>query len=162
MMKMRTFRVLLPAGGAEPMLAAERARFVREGFSWPALLFGPFWLLARGLWRPLGAWCLGAIFVVLMFRGGKLGSGAGGWLYLLSAVYLGLEGRKFVAAAIERRGFAFVDVVLGPNRSVAEEIFFNRWPVKNEAPPSAAPRANIPVAPSAPSHVIGMFPEGGG
>jgi hypothetical protein len=160
-MKMRTFRVLVPGGGAEPMLAAERARFVRDGFSWPALFFGPFWLLARGLWRPLGIWLLGALFVALMFRSGKLASGVGGWLYLLSAIYLGLEGRKFVAAAIERGGFAFVDVVVSPNRSVAEEIFFRRWPLNKEPSPSA-PRAPIPVAPVAPSHVIGMFPEAGG
>jgi hypothetical protein len=159
-MKMRTFRVLVP-DGAEPILAAERARFVRDGFSWPAFLFGPFWLLARGLWRALGVWLLGAIVVVLMFRSGQLASGAGGWLYLMSAVYLGLEGRKFVAAAIERRGFAFVDVVIGPNRSVAEEIFFNRWPF-NKAPPASAPRAPSAVAPLTPSHVIGMFPEAGG
>ena len=159
-MRLRTVRVLVPAG-ADLMLAAERARFVREGFSWPAFLFGPFWLLARGLWRALGVWLLGAILVVLMFRSGQLGSGAGGSLYLLSAVYLGLDGRKFVAAAIERRGFAFVDVVIGPNRWVAEEIFFNRWP-QDRAPPVGAPRAPSAAAPVAPSHVIGMFPEAGG
>ena len=53
---MRFFRVFLPQAGAEPAEMADRATFIREGFSWPALLFGPIWLLARGLWRPLGIW----------------------------------------------------------------------------------------------------------
>jgi hypothetical protein len=159
-MKMRTFKVFLP-DGAEPAIAAERARFVRDGFSWPAFLFGPFWLLARGLWLALIMWILGAVLVALAIRSGYLGGGAGGWLYLLSFWFLGVEGRRFVAAAVERRGFVFADVVVAPNRSTAEEIFFHRWPLNAalSATSAAAPRANIPVAPT---HVIGMFPEAGG
>ena len=157
---MRTFKVFLP-DGAEPALAAERARFVRDGFSWPALLFGPFWLLARGLWLALIIWILGAVLVSLAIRNGYLAGGAGGWLYFLSVLFLGVEGRKLVAGAVERRGLVFADVIVAPNRSTAEEIFFNRWPFDAGPPPSSppSPRANIAVAPT---HVIGMFPEAGG
>jgi hypothetical protein len=33
--------------------ALAQARIFRVGFVWPALVFGPLWLLARRLWRPL-------------------------------------------------------------------------------------------------------------
>jgi hypothetical protein len=157
---MRFFRVFLPQAGAEPAEMADRATFIREGFSWPALLFGPIWLLARGLWRPLGIWCVGAILVALAFRYGHVSRDAGGWLYLLSALYLGFEGRGFVAATVERRGFALVDVVAGADRIGAEHAFFGRWPAETQvAAAVSAARPNIPVAPP---HVIGMFPEAGG
>ena len=46
-------------------------------FRWAALLFGPLWLLARGLWRPLiGYVVLGAAIVALARRYGWLGAGA--------------------------------------------------------------------------------------
>ena len=156
---MRFFRVLLPQGGAEPAEMADRATFVREGFCWPALLFGPFWLLARGLWRPLGVWCVGAILAALAFRYGHVSRDAGGWLYLLSTLYLGFEGRGFVAATVERRGFTLVDVVAGADRIGAEHAFFSRWPADRQTAPTVAARPNIPVAQP---HVIGMFPEAGG
>jgi hypothetical protein len=155
---MRFFRVLLPQAGAEPAEMADRAKFIREGFCWPALLFGPCWLLARGLWRPLGVWCLGAVLAALAFRYGHVSRDAGGWLYLLSALYLGFEGRSLVAAAVERRGFALVDVVAGADRAGAERAFFSRWLADREVVVSAA-RPNVPVAQP---HVIGMFPEAGG
>ena len=156
---MATYRVLLPTAGADPGSLGERASFQREGFSWPALLFGPFWLLARGLWRPLGVWCLGAFLVALMLRHGSLSSGGAAWLYLLGVVFLGFEGRSFVGAAIERRGFAPVDVVTGADRIAAERAFFIRWLAAIDVAPSAATRPHIPVAQP---QVIGLFPEAGG
>src|SRR5208337_893208 len=110
---MAIYRVLIPVGAADPAAIAERADFIREGFSWPAFLFGPFWLLARGLWRALGVWCLGALIVALAIFYGRLPDIAGNWLYFLSAVFLGLEGQGLVAAGVERAGFRFVDIVTG-------------------------------------------------
>jgi hypothetical protein len=155
---MPIYRVLLPSGDPERESMADRARFIREGFCWPALLFGPLWLLARGLWRPLGVWCLGAILVAVALGSGNASGGAAGWLYLLSAVLLGLEGRSLRAAAIERRGFTLVDVVAGVDAAAAEQVFFTRWLANKDVVVSAA-RPNIPIAQS---HVIGLFPEAGG
>ena len=39
--------------------ALERARAARTGFSFAALVFGPLWLLARGVWLAL------AVYVVV-------------------------------------------------------------------------------------------------
>ena len=99
---MAIFAVHSPAGDAAT--AFERARFVRLGFSWGALLLGPVWLLARRLWRPLALFVLGAALVGFAAAGGVIAPGAVFWLYVAYAFYLGFEGRAFVGAALTRRG----------------------------------------------------------
>jgi hypothetical protein len=155
---MAIYRVLIPVGAADPAAIAERADFIREGFCWPAFLFGPFWLLARGLWRALGAWCLGALIVALAASYGRAPDFAAIWLYLLSAIWLGLEGQGLAAAARQRAGFRFVDIVTGADSGAAEHGFFSRW-LADPAPASPAARPSAPVAQA---HVIGLFPEAGG
>jgi hypothetical protein len=161
---MAIYSVHIPGDGADPTTAAERANFLREGFCWPAFLFGPLWLLARGLWRPLGAWCLGAILVGLTISHGLLRGSAGSWLYFIAALFLGLEGKGFVGAAMERRGLQLIDVATGPDLAAAESGFFSRWlaglPAVTPTPPPAA-RPNAPIA-EGHGPIIGMFPEAGG
>lgn len=52
---MRVFTVHDPA---QPTARPAPPRLVPEGFSWGAFLFGPFWLLLKGLWLPLVGWLL--------------------------------------------------------------------------------------------------------
>jgi len=106
---MAIYRVHLPVG-ADAASAAERARFQREGFSWPALLFGPVWLLARGIWRALTVWLAAALALGWAIHLGRLPSADGTWFVLLSAIYLGLEGNSLAAAALERRGYKLADI----------------------------------------------------
>jgi hypothetical protein len=159
---MAIYSVHIPGDGADPMASSERANFLREGFSWPAFLFGPLWLLARGLWRPLGAWCLGAILVGLTISHGLLRDSAGTWLYFIAALYLGLEGKGFVGAAMERRGVRLVDIATGADLAAAESGFFSRWLA--DAPAMAPPPPAKAKAAAAEAHgpIIGMFPEAGG
>jgi Protein of unknown function (DUF2628) len=156
---MAIYSVHIPTGAADPAAAADRVLFLREGFSWPAFLFGPFWLLARGLWRPLAIWCLAAILVGFAMSYGLVKDAAATWLYLIGGVFLGLEGKGFVGAALERRGFALADVAAGPDLVAAESGFFSRWLAGAPAAPPAPARPHAPVAEA---HVIGMFPEAGG
>jgi hypothetical protein len=155
---MAIYRVHLPVGAPDRAIAAERAKFLREGFSLPAFLFGPVWLLARGLWRPLVVWCVGALIVGLAIFCGRLSGSAGPWLYVLSALFLGLEGQNFAAAAAERRGYGFADVAAGADRAAAEQSFFARWLAETSSQ-SLRARSNKPI-PQA--EVIGLFPEQGG
>ncbi len=155
---MAIYRVLLPAGEADPAAQAARADFVRDGFCWPALLFGPLWLLARGLWRALGAWCLGAAIVLIGAHYARAPGLTVDGLYGLSALWLGLEGQGLVAAARRRAGFRLVDISVGANMTAAEHGFFSR---RLAEPPPASPPARAAV-PAAPAHVIGLFPEAGG
>jgi hypothetical protein len=155
---MAVYRVHILPGAPDPVAGAEGAKFLREGFSWSAFLFGPLWLLAHGLWRPLLVWCVGALIAGLVVSYGFLPAAAEVWLYLLSALFIGLEGRGFAAAAAERGGFCLVDIAVGDDRLAAERSFFSRWLVDPEPAP-LGPRPNTPFAPP---HVIGLFPESGG
>jgi hypothetical protein len=154
---MAIYRVLLPANAADRTAAAARAAFVRDGFCWPAFLFGPLWLLARGLWLALGAWCLGAAIVLVGAHYARAPGLAVDGLYWLSALWLGLEGPGMIAAARRRAGFRLVDITVGANATAAEHGFFSRWVA--EPPASSPPPSAVPTAPA---HVIGLFPEAGG
>jgi len=156
---MPIYRVHVPED-LDPLAAADKTRFVREGFACWALAFGPLWLLAKRQWMALGVWILGAALVGIAISARLLPEHAAGWLYWLSALYLGLEGRNIVSAALERTGAPLVDVAVGVDRSSAERAFFSRWPALAEAPrTTAAPaRGAGAVSPG----IIGLFPEAGG
>ncbi len=140
--------------------ALAQARIFRVGFVWPALVFGPLWLLARRLWRPLALWIVAAALVGAAATHGLLGAGAAFWLYALAALYLGVEGRALEAAALTRRGRPLADIVCAADSSGAEHAFFARAADLAEAPRPPAPRGG-PAA-GAPHAVIGLFPEAGG
>jgi hypothetical protein len=155
---MAIYRVLLPASAVDQAAMAARADFVRDGFCWPAFLFGPLWLLARGLWLALGAWCLGAAIVLTGAHYARAPGFAVEGLYWLSALWLGLEGPGLVVAARRRGGFRLVDISVGADAAAAEFGFFSRW----LAEPAPAPPPARAAVPTAPAHVIGLFPEAGG
>lgn len=46
---MASFSVFAPPGA---QMAPEKIVFLRDGFSTPAFLFGPFWLLWKRAWLP--------------------------------------------------------------------------------------------------------------
>ena len=95
---MRTYTVhLKPA--CEPVL-------VREGWSWWAFLFGPFWLLAQRAWIP------GVINLALSVSFASLApSSMQAVLALGLGVLTGLLGRDLVRWSLERRGYLLTHVV---------------------------------------------------
>jgi hypothetical protein len=141
--------------------ALEQARMFRVGFVWPALVFGPLWLVARRLWRPLALWIVAAALVGAATVHGLLNPGAAFCLYVLAALYLGVEGRALEAAALTRRGRPLADIVCAADTSGAERAFFARAADLAEAPRPPAPPRSGPAA-GAPHAVIGLFPEAGG
>ncbi|MGD1038007.1 MAG: DUF2628 domain-containing protein [Roseiarcus sp.] len=153
---MAIYAVHCPAGDGDPA-AFERAKFLKLGFCWAAFVFGPIWLLAHRLWRPLALWLLGAALVGLALAGGVLGADGAVWLYALSAFYLGLEGRALQGAALARRGRPLADVVCAADSSTAEHGFFERRFA--QPAPRGGPRANFGPPSSAPPEVLGLSPE---
>lgn len=169
---MKTFTVHLPrndyAASAEPegtFLA--RAVFVREGFSWGAFLFGPLWLMFRGLWIAFIVWlvivvALSAVSALYLTSQAQL------LVSLAVSLFLGLEGNSLRRTELARRGYRFVDVITAASRDAAEQAFFTRWlkerPASPPSPPPLSPRG--PIAPPRDPHsaVLGHFPlpEGGG
>jgi hypothetical protein len=164
---MRFFAVFEPAGRGSETARAERFLFVRDGFSWGAFLFGPLWMVWRGLWLVLIGYVLLIVALEATFRAVGLSGVARGGILLLIALLLGLEGASLQRWTLIRRGWRDLGVVAGVDEEAAERRFFESWANagrgaegRREPPanPAAAPRA-APAAQS--SGIVGLFPEPG-
>jgi hypothetical protein len=120
---MATFTVHLPPEG---IAAPERIVFLREGFSTPALLFGPFWLLWKRAWIAALGWTLLLGVIAAFGYAFKIESDAMSLVGLAAAVTLGFEGERLLAWSLQRRGFVESDVVIGDSIEEAEEVWFGR------------------------------------
>src|SRR3712207_2763918 len=69
---------------------------VREGFSWGAFLFGPFWLLANRLWLAALLWLVAAVAALL------LASVGGAWALPALQFLLGCHARDLKRRALAR------------------------------------------------------------
>lgn len=149
---------------------AERFKFVRDGFSWAAFLFGPVWMLCYRLWLALICYCVAAFAIAAAATWFDLADGAATLASLLVALLIGFE-----ATTLRRRKLLFwrwqdAGVVVGRNYEAAERRFFDRWIMAartGSAEPAAATLATETSAPpvhaaesQAPeSHVSDMFPS---
>jgi hypothetical protein len=124
---MAIFTVHIPptAAGARP--EPERIVFLRDGFSWPAFFFGPFWLVWRRAWLAAGLWTLLLVIVALIAWKLRVPRDAMSWAGLALAAWLGFEGVRLVAWSLARRGYVERDIVVGDDVEEAEEVFFHRW-----------------------------------
>jgi hypothetical protein len=95
---------------------------VREGFSWGALLFGPFWLFAHRAWvAGVLSLCAAIVLVLLDGRIGPI-------LVLGLAWLLGLTGRDLWRWSLDRRGFTAAHVIAASNADGAFARLLARRP----------------------------------
>jgi hypothetical protein len=93
--------------GASPML-------VRDGFSFGALLFGPFWLAAHRAWLPAAA----AILLILAIP--LLSGPPASTIFVLGfAMLLGFSGWDLVRWSVTRRRYLESNIVSGKNEDDA-------------------------------------------
>ncbi len=78
---------------------------VREGWSWPAAVFGPLWLLAKRAWIP------GLILLALTLVAGRAAPHLSGVFALGFAVLTGLLGPDALRWSLARRGYTMAEVV---------------------------------------------------
>ena len=157
---MALYSVYLPSSGQ--MSTREimgRAIFIRDRFSWSAFLVPPLWLGYKRIWRWLLVY---AILEGLLIAGATniaLAPTLTGAISLLMAIFVGICGREWWGAALERRGFELAGIVHGVTPEDAERRFFDSYR-------SARPR-NLVVQPFSTSSsqptrdpgVIGLFPD---
>jgi hypothetical protein len=104
---MKVFTVHARGGGTP------RTRLVREGFSFWAFLFGPLWLLWRGLWLVLLGYLLLVVAVAFLPDPWE------GWVGFGLQVMLGLHARDLERWTLRRRGFSAEGVVAAPDEEMA-------------------------------------------
>jgi hypothetical protein len=154
----------LPANAASP--PPERFVFVRDGFSLPAALFGPFWMLRHGMWLVLLCYVLVLALLGALVRLAQGSDGAALSVSILLALLIGFEAGTLRRFTLARRRFRNVGVVVADDVELAERRFFDSWVNASASgepkPPSAAAAAFAPAGvPRSSPDVIGLFPEPG-
>lgn len=109
-----------------PTGLADGAVFVKEGFSWPAFLFSPLWLLLKGLW--LSAAIVIVIYVVagVLLANGLMSDGLFQVMSLVIHLVLGFEGNDLYRRKLSRRALRERGVVVADNLQMAEQRFFSK------------------------------------
>lgn len=161
---MATFTVLEPPPKKnEDSASPVRYAFVRDGFYFWALVFGPIWMLYHRMWLvflmyvaatagvQVALWSLGASALVKFIVG------------VLIALLIALEAGTLRRWSLRRwtdRG-----IVVAYNREAAEHRFFDRWQgdaseyhVPGE-PPRHAPSQARSHGPASEQDIIGLFPQ---
>jgi len=101
--------------------------FVREGFSWGGLIFGWLWLLYRRLWIPLILWVAAVVAISVLAEATHIDETVPVIVAFAMQFWLGFEGNDLWRWVLERKGYAQADLVVAPNLTGAERIFFDRW-----------------------------------
>ena len=120
---MASFSVFVPS---DPQPRPDKIVFLRDGFSIPAMVRGPFWLLWKRAWLPAGA--IIVILLLLPVLAKLTGTFPLLPLFLAPALalWLGFEGRQIQGWSLKRRGYLESDIVVAENEEEAEEIYFAR------------------------------------
>jgi hypothetical protein len=161
------YSVYEPPGAArDPEDRAKALVFVKEGFSWPALLVPGLWLLYQSMWLELIAFLFFLGLLAWVFGPSDQGQAMLGWTSVALIVLFAFEANDLRRTALERRGHTQVGTAVGPGRDAAELAFFQSWLPEQEkvrqraAAPDRPSHADIP-APKASGEaegVIGLFP----
>lgn len=131
------------------------ARFVRDGFSWSASTFGPFWFFAKGAWISA---CLalallaGFVAVAAALRLPLEVSALG---IVLINLLLALEAGALRSWELRLRGYRDVALVAGHDLDALEQRFFGE--AMKAGPEPSAPAAPVRMSGAVP--VIGLFPN---
>lgn len=136
---------------------AANARFVRDGFSWAALVFGPLWLAYHRIWHGLIGWVIVASALYGLARLLHLPESSAALLSELLSLYLGFEGNGLLRAALERRTWPVLDVAYGRKLEDAELSFYQRF----ARSPRAADVRQPPIGtmPKPQDDFLGLFPQ---
>jgi Protein of unknown function (DUF2628) len=155
-----------PVPETDVIARADRLAFVREGFSWVALLVPLVWLLYHRMWIEFVVLILVYVGLQLAFGGDAQGQALTAWAGLAISVLFAFEANDLRTASLERRGYRLAGVVSGRDRVDAERAFFVKWlPEQERIAPAAtsSPRRDTgtrtPRSRGEGEEVIGLFPQ---
>jgi hypothetical protein len=152
---MAMYAIHCPSLAGDREAAAEAMRATPIGFCYRGFVFGPFWLAVQRLWLPFLIYVAVAALIGFLVASGVFAAPAAVALELAAAVLIGLEGRNWLEAALERRGLPLVDIIEARDEDEAARIYFTRALAAAASSPSG-PRL---TGPRPVSGIIGLFPE---
>jgi len=143
------------AAGDEDRLPDEVV-FVRDGFSWAALIFGPLWLIAQRMWAVLAGWLV--VTAALSALDYWLGGPGPVVVNALFNLLFALEANFLRGWTLEKKGWHFMGVATGRDQDECERDFFADWAKRRPDYFKLPPAARKALAPR---QVIGVFPAPG-
>lgn len=116
-----------PDAPADRLDRAESLEFVKEGFTWAAAAFAPFWLIAKRLWLPLVFYI--AALALIQAAVWAFGLNQRSFFHAFSALNLivGFEADTLQRWTFERKGWTPLGSVNGRNTEDCERRFFDAW-----------------------------------
>lgn len=156
-----------PRGAAAP--DPERFVFVRDGFSFWAVLLGPLWMLRHRMWLVTIGYLLVVGLIGWALRQEQASTAVALCVDALLALLIGFEAPTLRRFTLAREGFANVGVVVGDDLELAERRFFDAWISARSggAAPGGSPASGGEKAggvlhlPQPRPDVLGLFPEPG-
>lgn len=130
-------------------------RFVHDGFSWLASMFGPLWFFAKGAWISA---CLALALLtgfVAVAAALRLPVELSAFGVALINLLLALEAGALRSWELRLRGYRDVALVAGHDLDALEQRFFSE--AAKAGPETSAPAAPLRMSGAVP--VIGLFPN---
>jgi hypothetical protein len=143
---------------------SDRFVFVRDGFHFWALLFGPLWFIWHRLWLALVAYIVIIAAIVGLMFGLRAGADAQGIVLLIVALLAGYEAASARRWALSRGWWRQLGVVVADDAEAAERRFFGQWTGESANTGPSSGRTPPPVSPArsgGSNEVIGLFPQPG-
>ena len=173
---MPVYTVHAPVATDASLVATDRFAFVRDGFHFWAMVFGPLWLIWHRLWLALLGWIVAIAVIDLGMTALGAGSVAALLANALIALLMGFEAASLQRWTLSRRNWRQLDVVVGDDEEAAERRFFDRWTARQRGlsndqwaterggPPPTREIPGQPFSKPPPlesSEIIGLFPQPG-
>src|SRR6478735_7087805 len=110
---MSVYTVHAPSPAGADLRATDKFVFVRDGFHFWAMIFGPLWLLWNRLWLATVGWIIAAVALDIVLA--KLGADRGAIFFadVLVAILMGLEAASLQRWTLSRRRWRQLDTVVG-------------------------------------------------
>lgn len=122
---MKVYSIHLKPGALEP---DRNALVIKEGFSWPAFLFGPFWALWNRLWVIFAILAGVYAAVTIAFALFPVNSAAEIAVTGAIAILIGLNANDWRRSSAARRGWRTEGLAAAPDRDTALRRYFDLHP----------------------------------
>lgn len=152
---MRYFTVYERPGGGP---ADEAFQFVKEGFSWPAAILAPLWLIYEQLWLVLAGYLVLSAAIGALVQAAGMSELSTQLVLTAYGLVFAFEANNLRRWTLERNGNRLVAVVTSRNLREAEHKFISSVVEERiDVPPSNPPQSDHHGQPH--SSVLGLFPE---